>query len=184
MINLLRIMARIDPDNAGLQLEIARVYIDKGSRLSSLHHAVTCWYAAEKHLKKALIIDPDHHYATYEYGEALYVLGRYHQAAEVWSGVVHFLESAERARIEARIAGILAGRIPMVPPIDYLTALSVAIEQHHNGFSDEAAAIINDVLADPIFADQFPVNEIYYLLGTCYQEIGLMAEAAEAFKRS
>ena len=72
----------------------------------------------------------------------------------------------------------------MVPPLDYLTALSVAVEQHHGGFSDEAASIITDVLADPVFAGQFPMNEVYFLLGTCYQEMGLMDEAAQAFKRS
>jgi hypothetical protein len=37
---------------------------------------------------------------------------------------------------------------------------------------------------DPVFAEQFPMNEIYYLLGTCYQEMGMAHEAAEAFKRS
>ena len=52
------------------------------------------------------------------------------------------------------------------------------------GRNDEAAAIIEDVLADPVFAEQFPMNEIYYLLGTCYQEMGMPHEAAEAFKRS
>jgi tetratricopeptide (TPR) repeat protein len=183
-INFLKIMALLDPGNSGLPLEIARAYVDKGSRLSSMQYAVTCWYAAEKQLKAALDLNPGDIHAAYEYGEALYMLGRYEQAAEIWSEVTTHLEPAERARIEARVAGILAGKIPMVPPLDYLTAISVAVEQHHSGFSDEAAAIIADVLADRIFAEQFPLNEVYYLLGTCYQEIGLMAEAAEAFKRS
>lgn len=183
-INFLKIMALLDPDNAGVPLEIARTYVDKGSRLSSMQYAVPCWYAAERQLKTALDLNPDDVHAAYEYGEALYVLGRYERAAEVWSRVTSALEAAERARLEARIAGILAGKTPMVPPLDYLTALSVAVEQHHSGFSDEAAAIIKDVLDDPVFAGQFPLNEVYYLLGTCYQEIGLMAEAAEAFKRS
>ncbi len=183
-INFLKIMALLDPDNAGLQLEIGRGYVDKGSRLSSLQDAVNSWYSAEKHLKMALALDPDDRTAGYEYGETLYVLGRYQQAAEIWSGLIPLLEPGERARVEARIAGILAGKLPMVPPLDYLTALSVAVEQHGNGFSDDAAAIITDVLADPVFAAQFPLNEVYYLLGTCYQEAGLMAEAAEAFKRS
>jgi tetratricopeptide (TPR) repeat protein len=149
-----------------------------------MQHAVACWYSAEKHLKAALELKPDDRHAAYEYGEAQYVLGRYQQAAEIWSELIPELEPAERARIEARIAGILVGKVPVVPPLDYLTALSVAVEQHHNGFSDDAAAIITDVLDDPVFAEQFPLNEVYYLLGTCYQEIGLMAEAAEAFKRS
>jgi len=50
--------------------------------------------------------------------------------------------------------------------------------------NDEAAAIIEDVLADPVFAEQFPMNEIYFMLGTCYQEMGMVNEAAAAFKRS
>ena len=183
-INLLKIMALLDPENAGLPLEIARTYVDKGSSLSSMQHAVTCWYAAEKQLKAALALNPDDIHAAYEYGEALYVLGRYEQAAEIWSDLITTLDVAERARVEVRIAAILAGKIPMVPPLDYLTALSIAVEQHDNGLNDDAAAIIEDVLADTVFAEQFPLNEVYYLLGTCYQEIGLMEEAAEAFKRS
>ncbi|MHB8121723.1 MAG: tetratricopeptide repeat protein [Desulfuromonadaceae bacterium] len=183
-INFLKIMALLDPDNAGLPLEIARTYVDKGSRLSSMQHAVSCWYAAEKQLKTSLDLNPGDIHAAYEYGETLYVLGRYEQAAEVWSELIDLVAPAERARVEARIAGILAGKLPLVPPLDYLTALAVAVEQRHNGFVDDAAAIIKDVLSDEIFADQFPLNEVYYLLGTCYQEIGLMDEAAEAFKRS
>lgn len=183
-INFLKIMALLDPDNAGLPLEIARAYVEKGSTLSSLQTAVTCWYAAEKLLQTAMALDPGNRHAAYEYGEAQYVLGRYQQAADVWSGLLDLLDPPERGRLEARIAGILAGKTPAVPPLDYLTALSVAVEQHHCGFSDVAASIIKDVVADTIFAEQFPLNEVYYLLGTCYQEIGLMAEAAEAFKRS
>lgn len=183
-INCLKIMALLDPDNSGLPLEIARAYVDKGSRLSSMQHAVACWYAAENQLKTALDRNPGDIYAAYEYGEALYVLGRYEQAAEIWSGLINLLEPAERARVEARVAGILAGKVPVVPPLDYLTALSVAVEQHHCGFSGDAAAIITDVLADQVFAEQFPMKEVYYLLGSCYQEIGMMTEAAEAFKRS
>lgn len=183
-INLLKIMSLFDPDNAGLPLEVARTYIEKGSRLSSMQHAVTCWYAAEKQLKASLALNPDDVNAAYEYGEAQYVLGRYEGAAEIWSGLITLLEPAERARVEARIAGILAGKIPMVPPLDYLTALSIAVEQYYDGCSDEAASIIKDVLSDQVFAEQFPLNEVYSLLGTCYQEMGLIAEAAEAFKRS
>ncbi|MGB9080681.1 MAG: hypothetical protein WCD00_05235 [Desulfuromonadaceae bacterium] len=183
-INFLKIMALLDPANPALALEIARAYVDKGTRLSSIQFAVTCWYAAEKQLKTAMALDPGDRHTAYEYGEVLYMLGRYEQAAGIWSEVAVLLEPAERARVEERVAGIRAGKIPAVPPLDYLTALSVAVEQHLDGFNGEAAAIINDVLADPIFAAQFPLNEVYYLLGTCYQEIGLMDKAAEAFKRS
>lgn len=183
-INFLKIMALLDPFNAGLPLEIARTYADKGSRLSAMHQAVSCWYGAEEYLKKSLLLNPNDRHTAYEYGEALYVLGRYERAADVWSEALPLFDPSSRARVEARIAGILAGRIPKVPPLDYLTALSVAVEEHHAGRDDEAAAIIEDVLSDPVFAEQFPMNEVYFLLGTCYQEIGLMEEAAQAYKRS
>lgn len=183
-INALKIMALLDPGNAGVHLEIARTLSDKGSRLSTLHQAVSSWYGAEKSLAKSLELDPANQLAAYEYGEALYVLGRYEQAAQTWQGISSGLGLADQRKIEARIAAILAGRLPRVPPVDYLTAISIAVEAHHAGRNDDAAAIIEDVLADPVFAEQFPMNEIYYLLGTCYQEMGLAHEAAEAFKRS
>jgi len=183
-ISLLRIMSLLDPDNAGLNVEIARTYTDKGSRISSLHLAVDSWYRAEKFLKKALELDPDDHHAAYEYGETLYVLGRYEQAAEAWQSSIARYDAAEQRRIEARIAAIFSGKVPLVPPVDYLTAISVAVEYNHAGLNDQAAAVIEDVLSDPVFSEQFPVNEIYYLLGTCYQQLGMLAEAAAAFKRS
>ena len=183
-INFLKIMVLLDPANAGLCQEIARTFTERGSRLATLQHAVASWYGAEQFLRRALELDPTDLHSAYEYGEALYVLGRYEQAAQAWAGLLPRLEVNERARVEGRIAAILAGRLPWVAPLDYLTALSVAMEEHHAGHSDEAAAIIEDVLADPVFGDQFPVNEVYYLLGTCYQEMGMAQEAAEAFKRS
>jgi tetratricopeptide (TPR) repeat protein len=183
-INALKIMSLLDPGNAGVHLEIARTLSDKGSRLATLHQAVSSWYGAEKSLAKAVELDPVNHHAAYEYGEALYVLGRYEQAAAVWQEIAAGLGLPDQRKIEARIAAILAGKRPLVPPVDYLTAISVAVEAHHTGRNDDAAAIIEDVLADPVFAEQFPMNEIYYLLGTCYQEMGMAHEAAEAFKRS
>jgi tetratricopeptide (TPR) repeat protein len=183
-ITSLKILALIDPSNAGLQAEIGRTFADKGARLAALRQAVESWYGAEKHLKKAQELDPAAGTIAYEYGEALYILGHYDQAAEVWTGALDGLAAGERARLEARIAAILAGKLPLVPPLDYLTALSGALEERHAGRNEEAAAIIEDVLADPFFAEQFPMGEVYYLLGTCYQEMDMVNEAAEAFRRS
>jgi len=183
-ITFLKILALLDPANAGLQVEIGRTFAERGTRLAALQQAVESWYGAERHLKKAQELGaPDSHVA-YEYGEALYVVGRYGQAAEVWTEALPGLAGGERSRLEARIAAILAGKLPLVPPLDYLTALAVALEERSAGRNDEAAAIIEDILADPFFAEQFPMGEVYFLLGTCYQELGMVNEAAEAFGRS
>lgn len=183
-ISLLRIMSLLDPPNAGLKVEIARAYMERGSRISSLQLAVESWYRAETFLKKALELAPDDHHAAYQYGEALYVLGRYEQAAQAWQSSMARFDAVEHRRIESRIADIGAGRVPLVPPVDYLTAIAVALEEHQAGRNDQAVAIIEDVLSDPVFSGQFPAGEIYYLLGSCYQQLGMVAEAAAAFKRS
>jgi tetratricopeptide (TPR) repeat protein len=183
-ISFLKILALLDPSNAGLQVEIGRTFADRGSRLAAMQQAVESWYGVERHLKKARELGSPDSRVDYEYGEALYVVGRYDQAAEVWAEALPGLVEGERARLEVRIVAILAGKLPLVPPLDYLTALAVALEERNAGRNDEAAAIIEDVLADPIFAEQFPMGEVYYLLGTCYQELGMLNEAAEAFRRS
>jgi tetratricopeptide (TPR) repeat protein len=177
-------MSLVDPGNAGIHLEIARTCTDKGSRLATLHQAVDSWYAAETWFIKACELDPANPVAIYELGEVLYVLGRYQQAAELWQSIAPGVEITGQRKLESRIAAILAGRVPRVPPVDYLTALAVAVEEHQAGHNDQAVAIIEDVLADAVFEEQFPLQEIYYLLGTCYQEMGLLKESAEAFTRS
>lgn len=183
-IRLLKIMALLDPDNPGINLEIARIFMDMGSRISALHLAVASWYGAEKHLRMALELAPADRNAAYAYGETLYVLGRYEQAAGVWQDAAAGFDMDDRRRVEARIAAIFAGKIPLVPPVDYLTAISVALEEHQAGQHDAAAAIIEDVLADPVFCAQFPMNGIHHLLGSCYQALGMTDEAARAFKES
>ncbi|MDR3578365.1 MAG: hypothetical protein P4L44_00195 [Oryzomonas sp.] len=183
-ITCLKILALLDPSNAGLQVEIGRTFADRGSRLDALQQAVGSWYGAERHLKKALELGSPDSRVAYEYGEALYVVGRYDQAAGVWAESLPGLAEGKRAPLAARIAAILAGKLPLVSPLDYLTALAVALEERNAGRNDEAAAIIEDVLADPFFVEQFPMGEVYYLLGTCYQELGMVNEAAETFRRS
>lgn len=183
-ITSLKILSLIDPANAGLQAEIGRTFAERGSRLDALQKAVESWYGAERHLKKALELGLSDSHIAYEYGEALYVVGRYDQAAKIWADALQGLTEGERARLGASIAAILAGKLPLVPPLDYLTALAVALEERNAGRNDEAVAIIEDVLADPFFVEQFPMGEVYYLLGTCYQEMGMANEAAEAFRRS
>lgn len=180
----LKIMALIDPSNSGLHREIARTFVEKGSRLATLHQAVASWYGAEKHYKLALEKGDTSHITRYELGETFYVLGRYADAAELWSELLPSCSIEEQSRLSARIAQICAGKTPLVPPIDYLSAIAVAVEEHQACRYDSAIAILQDVLADEAFCSHFPPAEIYYLLGDCYKDAGMMDEAAEAFKRS
>jgi len=91
------------------------------------------------------------------------------------------LKGSEQTSLEARIAAIKKGEKPKVPAVDYLTALSVAFEQHQDDQFYEAAAIVEDVLEDAVFCAQFPMAGVYRFLEQCYRAVN-MTEKADAVR--
>lgn len=181
-VALLRIMGLLEPDNPGLWLEIGRTMIEKGTRIDVAHMAVQSWYGAERYLKKAVELAPDDHLASYQLGEAHYMLGHYDSAISLWESVAHSFAPEEQRRLSLRIESIRLGEIPKVPPVDYLTALSVAIDLRHEDLR-ETVAIIEDILADHVFSAQFPTEALLALLGECYVELGYNNAADDIIKR-
>ncbi len=180
-INLLKILALLEPENGSLWLEIGKTYMEKGSRMETSHLAVQSWYGTEKHLIRAVELLPDNLHLQYLLGETHYTLGHYDQALQLWQPMLEQMEAAERVRLEARIEAISKGELPRVPAVDYLTALSVAFEQHQQEEYYEAAAIVEDLLEDKVFCTQFPMAGIYQFLEQCYRSTNQLAKA-EAIK--
>ena len=176
-VNLLKIMALLEQDNAALWREIGRTLMEKGSRMEAAHLAVQSWYGAEKYLTRSLELAPDDLHTCYQLGETHYVLGHYEQALALWQPLVEQLKDGERRSLEARIAAIQRGDLPKVPAVDYLTALSVAFEQHQDDQLYEAAAIVEDVLLDTVFCAQFPMAGVYHFLEQCYRAANLPEKA-------
>jgi len=176
-VNLLKIMALLEQDNAALWREIGRTLMEKGSRMEAAHLAVQSWYGAEKYLTRSIELAPDDLHTCYQLGETHYVLGHYDQALALWQPLVERLQDGERRSLEARIAAIQRGDLPKVPAVDYLTALSVAFEQHQDDQLYEAAAIVEDVLEDAVFCAQFPMAGVYHFLEQCYRAANLPEKA-------
>ncbi len=180
-VNLLKIMALLEPGNAGLAREIGRTLMEKGSRLEAAHLAVQSWYGAEKYLQRSLELEADDLHTRYQLGETHYVLGHYDQCLQLWEPLLPRFDQPERTRLEARIAAIRRQELPRVPAVDYLTALSVAFEQHQEEQYYEAAAIVEDVLQDGVFCAQFPMAGVYRFLEQCYRAANML-DKAEAIK--
>lgn len=176
-INLLKIMALLEQNNAGLWREIGRTLMEKGSRMEAAHLAVQSWYGAEKYLMRSLELEPDDLHISYQLGEVHYVLGHYDQALALWQAAVDRLPDAERKPLAGRIEAIRKGELPKVPAVDYLTALSVAFEQHQEAQYYEAVAIVEDVLEDQVFCAQFPMAGVYRFLEQCYRTINMVDKA-------
>lgn len=176
-VNLLKIMALLEQDNAALWREIGRTLMEKGSRMETAHLAVQSWYGAEKYLTRSFELAPDDLHTCYQLGETHYVLGHYDQALTLWQPLLERLQDGERRNLEARIAAIQRGELPRVPAVDYLTALSVAFEQHQDDQFYEAVAIVEDVLEDAVFCAQFPMAGVYHFLEQCYRALNLTDKA-------
>lgn len=167
-IILLKIMALLEPDKPGLWREIGRTLMEKGCRLEASHLAVQSWYGAEKYLTRAMSHDLEDLHTCYQLGEVHYILGHYDQALALWEKMLDACPEADKQAVGLRVDAIRNKSLPMVPPVDYLTALSVAFERQQENNLEEAAAIVEDVLADPVFCAQFPMAEVHRFLEQLY----------------
>jgi hypothetical protein len=64
-----------------------------------------------------------------------------------------------------------------VPPVDYLQAIGVALEAFEAEDFEETAAIIQDLHDDIAHFEEFPLAEINYILGLCYQRLNVPGNA-------
>ncbi len=183
-VNYLKIIALLEPDNAQLPLQIGMTLIDKGLRLSALHLSTTALYQAEGYLRKSLQLAPDDIVCQQQLSEVTYMLGRYQESAGFLSGILPSL-AAEQAEVAAqRLQRISSGQLPFVPVVDYLMAIAVAFEHFQQKEWAEAAAILEDVLDDALFCAEYPLAEIYYILGVCYVELQMPRYGEDYLRRA
>ncbi|BDV42831.1 hypothetical protein GURASL_17540 [Geotalea uraniireducens] len=181
-INCLKILALLEPDNGGLALEIGITFLDKGLRLSALHLSTVSLYRAEHFLRRALTLLPGDKKVLRYLGEVCYLLGKYDEAANCWQPIASEPELPDAAKLTERLERISSGTLPRIPPVDYLEALGVAFNAFHAGDYEEALAIIQDVMMDRTFCDEFPIAEMHCVLGKSFAELNMPKYAEEALR--
>ncbi|GFO60793.1 hypothetical protein GMST_31180 [Geomonas silvestris] len=171
-VNLLRIFALMEPENAHFPLEIGATLLDKGCRFSALHLSTMTLYRAEEYLERAFRLSPDNPKVLSTLAEVCFLLGKYPRAAELWQGLLPGLAPEAAEVVRTRLEKIEKGELPRVPAVDYLEAVAVALSLQQGGASDEAAAVFGDIMADEQFAGEFPMAEIPYLCALCCSDLG------------
>lgn len=176
-VKLLRVLALMEPEDANFPLEIGATLLEQGLRFSALHLSTVTLYKAEAYLEKALRLAPDLLKAKSSLAEVYFLLGKYDKAAVLWRELVPGVEGDSAAELHARLERIEKGELPKVPAVDYLEAIACAMSLREDGAFQEAAAILNDVMADAWFSLEFPMAEIPYLLALCCQDMGGAGDA-------
>lgn len=183
-INYLKIFALLEPENSQFPLEIGMTLLDKGLRLSALHLSTVNLYRAEDYLRKALEMSPGSIQVRHKLGEVCYLLGKYQDVDSLWRDIIAELPGDEQQMLNHRLEKIAEGVHPRIPVVDYLAAVGAAFELHEQGEYAESAAILQDVLDDQFFIKEFPLPEIYYMLGLCYRKLAMPKYAEEYLREA
>lgn len=183
-INCLKILALIEPDNAGIPLQIGMTYLDRGMRMSALQLSTVSIYKAQDFLLRAAELLPGDVDIQNTLGEVCYLLGKYEDASRYWHDIVPLLDGAKAEKIGDILQKIEQGTLPRVPAVDYLEAVGVAFNCFQHGNYEESAAILHDVLEDPVFGEGFPIPEIHCTIGRCYEALGMPKYAEESFREA
>ncbi len=185
-ITYLKIFSLLEPDNYRFPLEIGGSFLEKGLSLAALNQTTMLLYQAEKYLVRAESMKPDDLKAKAELAEISFLLGRYDRALSLWSELNSEFElpPESSAIIAGRVKLISSGKLPPAPAVDYLQAVGVAMEAFTSAEYEEAAAIILDALEALSLFEEFPLAEIYYVLGLCYVKLDIPLYAEQYFNQA
>ena len=183
-INLLKILWLLEPQNAHFPFQIGLAFMDKGLRASALHLSTINLYKSRDFLLKALEISPGNPEVSRHAAEVCYFLGRYEDAVGFWQTALVNNSGAQAEDIAARIARVEMREIPMVPAVDYLTAVGIAFQHFQADEIEEAASILQDVLDDPVFRRDFIMPDIWYVLGESYEKMSMPKYAEEYYSEA
>jgi tetratricopeptide (TPR) repeat protein len=181
-ITYLKIFTLLEPENHYFPLEIGSAFLEKGLTLAALANTTLHLFSAEKYIRKALQLKQDDLKAMNLLAEVCYLIGNYTDAHVFWMKVQDSVEADAAGKIRARLEQIEQDRIPLVPVVDYLQAVGVALEAFEVSDFEEAAAIILDVIDAVSAYEELPLAEINYILGLCYVRLD-MPKYAEQYLR-
>lgn len=181
LITALRIFLLMEPENPRYLKQIGRIYREKGLRLSALNQTTRNLYQSQSYLNRARLLMSDDPDLLLLLGDVSWLLGKYDEARDSFLEARALGVGERSAELEERLARIEAGTHPLVPAVDYLEAIGVAMGLHQQQEYAEAAAILWDVLDDGVFREQCPLPELNYLLGRCYEALAMPRYAEECY---
>jgi tetratricopeptide (TPR) repeat protein len=179
-IAALKVLALLQEEDYRIPYEIGRCYLEKGTALALAHRATVNLYAALDYLSRAAAFSVPDTGLMLARAETCYLLGRYDEAGTLWSAMLDGDQGAD-PRIEAVLEAMGRGEVPRIAPVDYLEAAGVALDLHRQEEYEEAGAILTDILADELFAAQFPLPQLHCLLADCCRRLGWAEHARESY---
>ena len=184
-ITLLRILLLLDPNNAGLSMQLGMAYYHVGMMFSELRTCRFDLLTALAYLQKALSLSARNP-SIYNYlGQIDFYLGDYPGAVRHWRGIHDQLpDGPAKQELARRIADIDRGEVPDHPLAENFEKIGEALAAFREGFIDAARREMETLAADEQFLAIYQAPEFYHFLGLCRERCedsqGAIAAFAEA----
>lgn len=184
-INYLKILALLDPQQAGLQQQIGGAWLQLALTFTEMGDARHHLQQALKHLGRALELEPGNSASLNLLAQVDYFLGDFPAARRRWQQVLEQVaDPAQRAGIEQRLARLAAPEPPDHPLVDEFEAIGGALELCGRGDFEEACLLVDRIEEQGQFPREMPAAEFFYLAGLCRERTGEAGGAFAAYQRA
>jgi tetratricopeptide (TPR) repeat protein len=183
-INMLKILALLDPENFGVLQRIGIAYYELALVYSELIHVRREMAAARLWLEKARKLKSDDLENLNYLAQICYFSGGYPQAKLYWRIIADQLEEGDsKKELLGRIERIENNQLPPHLLIDSLEGVGVALEHFNIEEYVEACNIMDQIEEEGSLPQELPNPEFFYFLGLCREKNSQPAGAFEAFSK-
>jgi tetratricopeptide (TPR) repeat protein len=183
-INMLKILALVEPDNFGLLQRIGIAYFELALIYSELINVRRELGYARQWLEKARQLQPEELGTLNYLAQICYYHGAYPQAKLYWKIIADKLEEGPaRTELLSRVERVEAEELPEQPLIDKLEAIGFAMEHYNIGEYHEACVIMERLEEEGTLPSELPNPEFFYFLGLCREKTDELAAAFESYSK-
>lgn len=181
----LKILALVNPGNAGLLLQLCRGYYELSLCYEELSSARRHLLQAMRYGQDLLAVSPDDPHALHLLAEIDVLFGDFPGADAKWLRALSATDDGALLELIDKRRREYLGR-PWVESnlVDDLEALDKALELYGNGNHRLSLAILDRLEEEGRFAAELPSADYFYLLGMCRLETDDAGGAIKAFERS
>lgn len=184
-INYLKILALLDPEQAGLQQQIGLAWFQLALTFAEMGDSRHHLLQAMNHLGRALDLVPGDTATLNLLAQIDYFLGDFPAARRRWQQVLEGIEDPALQRgIEVHLGRLDNPEPPAHPLVDEFEAIGAALELCGRRAFDEARGILDRIEEQGQFPRELPTAEFFYLAGLCREKTGDAAGAFAAFDRA
>ena len=184
-INMLKILALLEPDNFDLLQRVGIAYFEISMIYTELIHVKRELSSARLWLENARRLQSDDIGNLNYLAQICYFSGNYPQAKLYWKIIADKLEEGDsKSELLGRIERIENAQLPPQPMIESLEAIGIAMEHYNIQEHAEACTIMERLEEEGSLPQEMPNPEFFYFLGLCREKTEDLAGAFESFTKT